>query len=129
MLNIELLKGELPTCVRWHPRKDTVVAVGYKSGRISFLDVGTLQSYNLERYESDMNDEEEKSMLEKGTDILDSLVSEDNGKLLEEISVVDMNWDKGEDHLMVGYENGKAVMILFGGFTEDATKWKFDYER
>ena len=45
------------------------------------------------------------------------------------VEIVDISWDKGEDHLLVGLGDGRLAMIDFNGFTEDQSGWKFTYER
>lgn len=42
IVNIEVLKDEIPTSIKWHPRRENLAAIGYTSGRVSFVDVATL---------------------------------------------------------------------------------------
>ena len=39
IVNLEVLPGETPVVVKWCPKKPGVAAIGYKSGRISFVDI------------------------------------------------------------------------------------------
>ena len=39
IVNLALLAGEVPTVVRWSPKHPSVAAIGYQSGRLSFVDV------------------------------------------------------------------------------------------
>ncbi len=50
IVNIELLSGEVPVVVRWSPKKQTVAAVGYKSGRVSFVDVASQKTFSIEMF-------------------------------------------------------------------------------
>ena len=50
MVNVEVIKEEQAACIRWHPKHESLAVIGYKSGRISFIDVSSLQSCTLEKY-------------------------------------------------------------------------------
>ncbi len=39
IVKIEALEGQRPTCIKWHPRIESVAAIGYQSGHVSFFDV------------------------------------------------------------------------------------------
>lgn len=40
IVNIEVLWK--PTSIKWHPRRENLVAIGYTTGQVSFVDVITL---------------------------------------------------------------------------------------
>jgi hypothetical protein len=50
IVNMELLSGEVPVVVKWSPKRQTVAAVGYKSGRVSFVDVASQRTYSIEMF-------------------------------------------------------------------------------
>ena len=50
IVNMELLSGEVPVVVKWSPKKQSVAAVGYKSGRVSFVDVASQKTYSIEMF-------------------------------------------------------------------------------
>lgn len=80
IVNIEVLSEEVPVVVRWHPRRDMLAAIGYQSGRVTFVELTNMQSCTI------------------------GLLQEDDIGEMEEISeIVDMAWDQGEDHLLVAY--------------------------
>lgn len=47
VITITVLEEDTPTIIKWNPKRDSVAAVGYKSGKITFLDVHTLQTLTL----------------------------------------------------------------------------------
>lgn len=104
--------------MRWHPRRETLAAIGFKSGRVSFIDVVSLESYTMPVLNLESMGEEELLEVEN--------MSEEERKKGD---VTDMSWDSGEDHLMVSFGNGKLAMINFDGFTSEKAVWKFLFER
>jgi hypothetical protein len=93
LLNVELLKEEHPTSVKWSHKHHTLAAIGYKSGRVSFVDVSTLETCTLELFK------EENESASQGQSLINNLVGEAEGLIGEgqaEVShteVVDMAWD------------------------------------
>lgn len=83
IVTIEVIENSLPTCARFHPKRDTLAAVGHLDGKVSFVDVKSLKTYTLETSEDPLN------------------------------SVTDINFDPGEDHLLVALKDGSLVMIAF----------------
>jgi hypothetical protein len=49
MVNLEIMNEEKPQVLRWNPKKMTILAIGYKSGNISFIDINTLKTCTLEK--------------------------------------------------------------------------------
>ena len=47
----------------------------------------------------------------------------------KKLDVTDLQWDSGEDHLLVAFGNGKLAMVNFEGFSAEKTVWKHIYER
>ncbi len=102
IVNIEVIKDAQPSVIRWHPKRMTVAAVGFKDGRIAFVDVQSLQTYTMK--------------IESAEDVDASS------------GVIDLGWDPGEDHLLVAFGDGSLIMIAYNGFDEK-TELKFSYER
>jgi len=49
MLNLEIGQQESPpTVIRWSPKRPGVAAVGFKNGKVTFLDVHTFKTFTLE---------------------------------------------------------------------------------
>jgi len=111
LVNLELLAGEVPSVVRWSPRKPCVVAIGYKSGRLSFVEINIQKSFSIEMYA------EQEDMIREVLE--DMFLTEEEKKDMhasDQSAVVDLAWDQGEDHLIVSYANGGMGMLDFGGF-------------
>ena len=47
IVKIEVLANSTPQVVKWHPKKENLAVIGYKSGQVSFVDVQTLQTYTM----------------------------------------------------------------------------------
>jgi hypothetical protein len=47
IVKIEVLANSMPQVVKWHPKKENLAVIGYKSGQVSFVDVQTLQTYTM----------------------------------------------------------------------------------
>lgn len=47
IVNIQVHEEWEPTCVKWHPRKDGLAAIGYKNGSVTFIDVSTKQNTTI----------------------------------------------------------------------------------
>lgn len=88
---MEILQGELASVVRWHPRKGAVAAIGFRSGRISFIDVSTLKTSAIEIF----THKEDRGLSE-------AEISGEGGQTTVS-DIADMQWDQGEDHLMVAF--------------------------
>ncbi|CDW86163.1 wd repeat-containing protein 17 [Stylonychia lemnae] len=101
---IEVIKDEVPTCIKWNSKRDNVAAVGFKSGKISFVDVQTLQTLQMEFDETEINGDPESG-------------------------VSDLAWDPNEDHLLVSFNDGSQAMIDFNGFIPASTILRFTYEK
>lgn len=50
IVNLEVLPGEIPLVVKWCPKKPGVAAIGYKSGRVSFVDINSQKSFSIEKF-------------------------------------------------------------------------------
>ena len=98
MVTLEVLPlaEETPSTLRWNPKRDNVAAIGYKSGKISFVEVQTLQSMTMT-----LNPEETQGDPTSG--------------------VIDLAWDPSEDHLLAAFKDGSLCMIDFNGFNPEAT--------
>jgi hypothetical protein len=49
MLNLEIGQQESPpTVMRWSPKRPGVAAIGFKSGRVTFIDVHSLKTFTIE---------------------------------------------------------------------------------
>ncbi len=69
--NVEALQEEVATSVRWNPRRSSVAAIGYSSGRIAFIDIVNKKTRAIEVYCQEPEVEGEPTVPSSMSEILD----------------------------------------------------------
>jgi hypothetical protein len=69
--NVEALQDEVATSVRWNPRRGSVAAIGYSSGRIAFIDIVNKKTTAIEVYCQEPEVEGEATVPSSMSEILD----------------------------------------------------------